>query len=85
LIAVVSRSPSILSWAARLISALGFALESVLLRDPREAGWQEGLSACDIVASDMCAAEELPADIHPLIFRIVAGDSLAEVCRLVTA
>ncbi|MGA2186201.1 MAG: GntR family transcriptional regulator [Bryobacteraceae bacterium] len=85
LIAVVSRSQSVLSWASPLLSALGFDVESVVLRNPRDTGWQEGLTACDIVASDICAAAEFPESIQPLVFRIVADDSLAEICSLVTA
>ena len=47
LIAVVSRSESILKWAALLIAALGGSGNDVLQRNPDEKGWKEGLAACD--------------------------------------
>ncbi len=49
LVAVVSRSPAVLAWAATLLVSLG--VEGVLLRNPEESGWQRGLSACHISPS----------------------------------
>ena len=85
LIAVVSRSESILRWAGTLLSALGFSPDSVLFRNPQRVHWQDGLSMCDIVAADVLAASELPKTISPVIFRIVAEESAAEIRELVTA
>jgi GntR family transcriptional regulator len=84
LIAVVSRSESILAWASTLLSALGFEPDSVLQRNPRQPAWQDGLAACDIVSADVVTAVELPEHLHPLVFRIVSDQSLAEVRQLVT-
>lgn len=85
MIAVVSRSTSVLSWATPLLAALGFPPESVVLRNPCDAGWQEGLGACDIVASDIRAMAECPPSLPSTAFRIVSDESLAEIRRLVTA
>ena len=65
LIGLVSHSPSILHLARTLLSALGFPPDQVLLRNPAEADWSEGLRACAIVAADVVAARNLrcaPAD-----------------------
>jgi GntR family transcriptional regulator len=85
LIAVVSRSESILEWSSKLLSALGLPGMDILQRNPSEPGWREGLAACDIVAADIRTALELPKKIKPTVFRIVADDFLAEARNLVTA
>ncbi len=82
LIAVVSRSESILEWSAKLLSALGLPGTDILQRNPNQADWREGLGACDIVAADIRTALELPRKIKPTVFRIVADDFLAELAAL---
>ncbi|HLN02800.1 MAG TPA: GntR family transcriptional regulator [Bryobacteraceae bacterium] len=84
LIAVVSRSKSILQWSATLLASLGFPGMDILERNPEEPGWQDGLAACDIVAADIKSARELPKAVKPTVFRIVADDFLAELRALVT-
>jgi DNA-binding transcriptional regulator YhcF (GntR family) len=84
LIAVVSRSESILDWSSRLLSALGLPGMDILQRNPSKPDWREGLTACDIVAADIRTALELPKKIKPTVFRIVADDFLAEARELVT-
>jgi DNA-binding transcriptional regulator YhcF (GntR family) len=85
LIAVVSRSESILHWASTLLSALGFPADSVLQRNPRLSHWQDGLTACDIVATDVVTAAELPKGIRPVVFKVVSDEFLDEIRELVTA
>ena len=84
LIAIVSRSKSILAWASTLLSALGFDPENVVLRNPGNRGWSEGLSACARIAADLAASKELPAQFRHTVFRIVAKESLVEISGLVT-
>jgi GntR family transcriptional regulator len=84
LIAVVSRSPSILEWSSKLLSSLGLPGMDILQRNPSKPDWREGLDACDIVAADIRTALELPKKIKPTVFRIVADDFLAEARALVT-
>jgi hypothetical protein len=79
LIAIVSRSESVLEWGATLLSALGFGEECVVQRNPRDAGWCEGLRSCDIVGADVVAARELPDGLRPFVFQVVSSDSLAEI------
>lgn len=77
LIGLVSSSPSILHWARTLLAALGFPPDQVLLRNPAEPAWTEGLRACGIVAADVVAARALPASLPPPhIFQIVARESI---------
>jgi hypothetical protein len=84
LVAVISRSEEIHSWSARLLSALGFPAESVIQRNPCDARWSDGLGICGIVAADVVAAAELPADLKPIVFRFVSDDFLQELSALVT-
>jgi DNA-binding transcriptional regulator YhcF (GntR family) len=84
LVAVVSSSPSILEWTAKLLSSLGLPGMDILQRNPDQPDWQSGLAACDIVAADVLAALKLPKKIKPTVFRIVADDFLAEARGLVT-
>jgi DNA-binding transcriptional regulator YhcF (GntR family) len=84
LIGLVSHSPSILQWARTLLSALGFPPDQVLLRNPAEAGWSDGLRACAIVAADVVAAREFAADgPRPMVFRVVTQESLDALRGLV--
>lgn len=56
-----------------LLPALSVPAESILIRDPAHAGWQEGLALCGIVGADIVAELELPelANLHRI--RIVAA------------
>src|SRR5438445_12555827 len=85
LIAVVSRSESILHWASMLLSALSFSPEFVLERNPQFARWEDGLAACDMVVTDVVSAAELPTGVRPIIFKVVSDEFLAEFRKLVTA
>ena len=84
LIAVVSRSESILRWASTLLSALGFPSDAILLRNPQAAHWQRGLKACHIVATDIVTAAEVAKGIQPIVFRLVADPFLTEMREAVT-
>ena len=79
LIAVASRSESVLRWAWTLLSALGFSADSVLLRNPIHADWQNGLTSCDIVAADVVTAPEMAQTVSPVILRVVSDDFIAEM------
>lgn len=85
LIGVVSGSPSIRAWAGTLLSSLGFDKDSVLLRDPAESRWPDGLSTCHIIATDVVTAPAFPSHLRPSVFRLISEESLVEVRQLVTA
>lgn len=79
LVAVASRSEALLRWAGTLLAALGFSMESILLRNTGDENWQDGLGACGIVGVDVVTALELTAAITPVVIRIVSDDFLAEM------
>lgn len=84
LIGLVSRSKSILNWAAKLLAALGFGPDAVVLRDAAAPGWAEGLKACGVVAGDVTVHVELAQSVPgAIVFRIVSDGSLAELRALV--
>lgn len=85
LIGIASRSPSILTWASTLLSSLGFDADSVLLRDPSQPEWTDGLATCHILAADVLSTLAFPDRFRPIVFRLVSEESLAELRRLVTA
>jgi GntR family transcriptional regulator len=84
LIAVASRSESILRWASTLLSALGFPPDAVVLRNACLPDWKDGLHACDLIAVDVVASPELPDDMPKVVFRIVSEAFLGESRSLVT-
>jgi DNA-binding transcriptional regulator YhcF (GntR family) len=84
LICAASRSASILRWASTLLSALGFAPDSVVLRNASLPAWEEGLRACDIVAVDVVTAAAVSEGTPVVIFRIISESFLREVHDLVT-
>ena len=84
LVAIVSRSESILKWAALLITALGGSGSDVLPRNPEKPGWRDGLQACDLVVADVLAARELPRQFKPIVLRLVPEEFSRELRGLVT-
>jgi len=83
LIAVGSRSEAVLRWAGTLLSALGFSADSVLLRNSSRAGWQDGLTTCDIVAADIVTAPELRKSGKGVVFRVVSDEFIAEIGKAI--
>jgi hypothetical protein len=79
LIGLVSRSESIRRWSSTLLSALGFPPAAVLLRSPDKPNWKRGLSACQLVAADVEAFQELPSNVEGRIMRIVSAEFLKEL------
>ncbi len=84
LVAIVSRSESILKWAVLLITALGGSGSDVLPRNPEKPGWKDGLQACDLVVADVLAMKQLPKRIKPIVLRLVAEEFSRELRGLVT-
>jgi DNA-binding transcriptional regulator YhcF (GntR family) len=72
LVAIVSASESIRTWALLLLPALGINSDSVVLRNPREEHCWQGLSQCAVIGVDILAERNLPSGLpsHPI--RIVS-------------
>ncbi|SRR5579871_6775173 len=85
LIAIVSRSETVLKWASLLIPAIGLPASELIARNPAQPGWQEGLAACDLIATDVVSAGELPKKIRPIILRVISDGFLRRARQLVTA
>ena len=84
LIGIVSRSETILKWASLLIPVLGMAGSDVIQRNPERPNWQDGLGACDVIAADMLAADELPKNLRHLVLRLIPDSFLEEARGFVT-
>ena len=85
LIAIVSRSETILKWASLLIPALGLPGSELIARNPEQPNWQDGLAACDLIGADVVCARELPKKFRPIVFRLVSDAFLKRARELVTA
>jgi DNA-binding transcriptional regulator YhcF (GntR family) len=86
LIAIVSRSESILKWASLLTPVLGLTGSDLIARNPAHPKWQEGLAACDLIVADILAIRELPKSIKsPMTLRLIADAYLPKARELVTA
>ncbi len=85
LIAIVSRSESVLTWASLLTRSLGLAGSDVIRRNPNDRGWQDGLGACDLIAADVLARRELPRNAKRIYdLRLIAPSFLEKARELVT-
>lgn len=82
LLAVVSRSETVLQWAATLLPSLGLAPEAFILRNPNRENWTAGLGVCSLVAADLKSESVLPSGLPRLVFRLVSTESLQELRAL---
>ncbi|HEX8476360.1 MAG TPA: GntR family transcriptional regulator [Pyrinomonadaceae bacterium] len=79
LVAVVSRWPEFLHWSRVMLVAAGLDPSALSFRDARERAWQKGLRAAALVITDALTAAQLPTDINPRVFHIIADASLDEL------
>jgi DNA-binding transcriptional regulator YhcF (GntR family) len=79
LLGVVSRWPGFLDAARTMLAAAGFDPDSLVLRDAREAGWQEDLRVVSAVVCDAATARFLPKGKLAIVFPIVSDASLKEL------
>lgn len=85
LIGIVSRSETIFKWASLLIPALGLPGCDLIERNPEQPNWLGGLAACDLIATDIVCAKELPKNYRPIVLRLVSDAFLRDARKLVTA
>lgn len=78
LIAMASHSAEVLSWALRLLSA-AIDPDALLLKDAREAGWQDGLAAAQIIGADIVTARLLTPDPRVRVIHLLDRASLDEL------
>lgn len=81
LVGVASRWPEFLKVARAVLTAAGFAPDSLVLRDAREANWQRGLRETLAVVCDLLTQAELPKGCRAIPFRLLSEASIAELRR----
>lgn len=79
LIGIASGWPNFLKNARTMLTAAGFAPESLVLRDTSRAGWQRGLKQAAAVVCDTLTAEQLKGTIRVLPFPLLAESSLGKL------
>lgn len=79
LIGIASAWPNFLKNARTMLTAAGFAPESLVLRDASRSGWQRGLKQAAAVVCDTLTAEQLKNTVRVLPFPLLAESSLNEL------
>jgi GntR family transcriptional regulator len=79
LVAVASEWDQFQRIAQTMLTAAGFAQESLLVRDAARPGWKRGLSAAAAVVCDAATAARSPAGSRTIVFRLVAPTTLAQL------
>jgi len=77
LIGIASRWSEFQRIGRTMLIAAGLAPESLLVRDPSQAGWKRGLEAAAGVVCDSVTALELPTNVFPMRFNLFDEASLA--------
>lgn len=81
LIGIASGWPNFLKNARTMLTAAGFAPESLVLRDTSRPGWQRGLRQVAAVVCDILTAKQLDGTARILSFPLLAESSLQELKR----
>ncbi|HEU5351703.1 MAG TPA: GntR family transcriptional regulator [Terracidiphilus sp.] len=79
LVAVASGWNQFQRIAQTMLTAAGFAQESLLVRDTTQPGWKRGLSTAAAVVCDAATAAQLPTPSRAIVFRLVAPSTLAQL------
>jgi DNA-binding transcriptional regulator YhcF (GntR family) len=81
LIGIASFWPNFVKNARTMLTAAGFAPESVIARDTSQPGWQRGLKQAAAVVCDTLTAQRLSEPPRILSFPLLAESSLRELKR----
>ena len=79
LIGVASHWQDFQRIARTMMIAAGLAPESLLVRDANKPDWKRGLATTAAVVCDAITGAELPRGCHPIIFRLVSEDAIAQL------
>ena len=82
LVGLASRWPQFLDVGRTMLLAAGVEPDALIVRDARERGWAAGLEATSAVVCDCATAERLPRGARPLVFRLVAEESIEQLRAL---
>jgi len=81
LVAIASRWPEFLKLARAVLSAAGFHPDSLVFRDARRPGWQQGLEQTVAVVCDTLTAADLPRRCRAIPFPLLSEASRQELQR----
>jgi DNA-binding transcriptional regulator YhcF (GntR family) len=79
LVGIASQWPPFLEFARTMLVAAGFSSDALLVRNPAEPGWLDGLEAAAGVVCDRHTAGLLAAGVKAIPFGILADDALAGI------
>jgi DNA-binding transcriptional regulator YhcF (GntR family) len=82
LVGLASRWPQFLEVGRTMLLAAGVEPEALVTRDAREPGWAAGLETTAAVVCDSATAGRLPKKVRPLVFRLVAEESIDQLRAL---
>ncbi len=82
LIGVASRWTDFQRIAQTMLLAAGLKPENLLVRDATQPGWRRGLGATSGVVCDSALARELPKGCFPLVYRLIAKESIEQLQRM---
>jgi GntR family transcriptional regulator len=79
LVGIASRWADFQRIAQTMLSAAGFALECLLVRDATKPGWKRGLETAAAVVCDAAMEAELPAGCRAIVFRLLSEGAIGEL------
>ncbi len=79
LVGIASSWSGFLTRARTMLIAVGFAPETLVVRDAREPDWHRGLEETAAVVCDSVTAAELPKSCRAIVFSLLAESSIAEL------
>jgi DNA-binding transcriptional regulator YhcF (GntR family) len=82
LIGLASSWPQFMDVGRTMLLAAGVEPEALVMRDAREPGWAMGLESTSAVVCDSATAERLPCGVRPIVFRLVADESMEQLRTL---
>ena len=79
LVGIASRWPGFLKRARTILTAAGFAPDTLIFRDARKTNWHRGLQQTAAVVCDTVTANSLPAGCRPIPFPLLSESSVTEL------
>jgi DNA-binding transcriptional regulator YhcF (GntR family) len=81
IVALASRSRSILTWGRAVLVSVGLNPDSLVEVDSSKSDWLDRIAPCGLVITDLVTASQLPSGVPTKIFRVIADESINELRR----
>jgi DNA-binding transcriptional regulator YhcF (GntR family) len=81
LVAIASRSRVILTWGRAMLVAVGLNPDSLVEVDTTADRWQDRITHCGLVITDLVTAQQIPSGTPVRIFRVISDETLTELRR----